>query len=64
VKSLKKAKPVATILDANTNEMLSHLAVTKGKLSRTKKKVAMATLRKLERKEQVDQEKQKIELNY
>jgi hypothetical protein len=64
VKSSKKPKPVATILDAHTNETLSHLAVTKEKLSRTKEKVAMATLRKLEREEQVDQEKQRIEMNY
>ena len=64
VTSAKKAKPVATILDAGTNEMFSALASRKEKLSRTKEKVAMATLRKLEREEQADKEKQRIELNF
>jgi hypothetical protein len=55
---------VATILDTGTNEMLSALASTKEKLSRTKEQLAMATLRKLEREEQVDTEKQRIDLNF
>jgi hypothetical protein len=64
VASAKKAKPVATILDTGTNEVLSALASTKEKLSRTKEQLAMATLRKLEREEQVDTEKQRIDLNF
>jgi hypothetical protein len=45
--------------------VLSTLAAIKEKLRRTKEKVAMASLRIFERKEQeVDKEKQRIKLNY